>query len=250
MSGGQVESIPGSRRERARAATIDEIKSTALELMRENGAADVRFSDIARAMGMTAPALYRYFADRDELLTAMIADGYDDLAAAIASALQAAPTGDVGAQFPAVARAYRDWARAQPQRFSLIFGSPVPGYTAPEDGPTTEAARRAMAQLESLFLDAIRRRKLRKPLLRDVEPALLSCIAKKHTEGAGADAAAELPPETHQAILHVWAALHGFVSLEAHGHLEEFDGAARDALFASQVQLLAKASGLPVSERD
>ena len=47
--------------------------------MREQGTTDVRFTDIARVMGMTAPALYRYFADRDELLTALITDAYDDL---------------------------------------------------------------------------------------------------------------------------------------------------------------------------
>ncbi len=76
----------GTRRERARAATIEEIKATALQLMRDQGTTDVRFSDIARAMGMTAPALYRYFADRDELLTAMIVDAYDDLGAKVAEA--------------------------------------------------------------------------------------------------------------------------------------------------------------------
>ena len=77
---------PLSRRERARAATIDEIKETATRLMSEQGTTDLRFSDIAREMGMTAPALYRYFSDRDELLTALIADTYDELGAAVAAA--------------------------------------------------------------------------------------------------------------------------------------------------------------------
>jgi AcrR family transcriptional regulator len=64
-----------------RAATIEEIKQTALRLMREHRTTDVRFSDIARAMGMTPPALYRYFGDRDELLSALIADAFVDAAA-------------------------------------------------------------------------------------------------------------------------------------------------------------------------
>ena len=65
-----------SRRERARAATVAEIKATALDLMREAGTTDVRFTDIARVMGMTPPALYRYYADRDALLTDLITDAY------------------------------------------------------------------------------------------------------------------------------------------------------------------------------
>src|SRR6185503_1934912 len=68
-----------SRRERARAATIEEIKTTALSVMREQGTTDCRFTDIARLMGMTAPALYRYYGDRDELLTDLITDAYSDL---------------------------------------------------------------------------------------------------------------------------------------------------------------------------
>src|SRR5687768_8132657 len=75
-----------SRRERVRAATVDEIKQTALHLMQDQGTIDIRFSDIARVMGLTAPALYRYFADRDELLTAMVVDSFDDLAATLAAA--------------------------------------------------------------------------------------------------------------------------------------------------------------------
>ena len=71
---------PASRRERVRASTLAEIKGCALDLMREQGSTQVHFSDIARAMGMTAPALYRYFADRDDLLTALIRDAYNDLA--------------------------------------------------------------------------------------------------------------------------------------------------------------------------
>ena len=71
-----AEPVVLSRRERARAATIEEIKATALEQMRESGTTDIRFTDIARAMGMTPPALYRYFADRDELLSALIVDGF------------------------------------------------------------------------------------------------------------------------------------------------------------------------------
>src|SRR6478752_4596360 len=120
-----------TRRERARAATLAEIKQTALELMRENGTTDVRFTDIARVMGLTPPALYRYYADRDELLTDMITDGYHDLAAALAVAVGASEPADPAAHLLLVAQAYRSWVLADPQRFTLLFGLPVPGYAAP-----------------------------------------------------------------------------------------------------------------------
>ena len=139
-----------SRRERARAATMAEIKQTALELMREQGTTDVRFTDIARVMGLTPPALYRYYADRDELLTDMITDGYRDLAAALAVAVEAEEPPDPAAHLLLVAATYRSWALADPQRFALIFGLPVPGYAAPEEGPTVEAAQRAMANLAAV----------------------------------------------------------------------------------------------------
>jgi AcrR family transcriptional regulator len=235
-----------SRRERQRAATTEEIKATALQLMRDQGTTDVRFSDIARVMGMTAPALYRYFRDRDELLTALIADAYDDLADAVADAREAVPQDAVGDRLLAVATAYRVWARAEPQRFTLIFGLPVPGYVAPDEGPTTESAKRAMAQLAALFVDASRRRKLRKPLMREVGEALCLCVAQKHGDRHGdTDMTDDLPAETHQAMLHVWTALHGFTCLETFGHFDWLDEDARDDLFAGQVRLSAKAAGLP-----
>lgn len=228
------------RRERARAATIEEIKQTALALMREQQTTDVHFTDIARAMGMTPPALYRYFADRDELLTALITDAYDELGRRVAESRDSVRESDIGGRWLAAAEAYRSWARHEPQQFALILGMPVPGYSADEEGPTTEAARSAMSQLSALFSEAHGRGKLRRPLVRDCADALMRCRNDKHPELNGV-----LEPETFQAMLHSWAALHGFASLEAYGHLDWMLPEARDALFLSQVRLIAKASGLP-----
>jgi len=231
------------RRERARAATIGEIKQTALDLMREQGSTDVRFTDIARAMGMTPPALYRYFADRNELLTALITDAYDDLGRTIAEARDVVPDREIGRRWLAGSQAYRQWARTEPQQFALILGLPVPGYVAPEEGPTTEAARRALAQLADLVVDALRRGRLRKPLIREVDPAIEVCAMGKNEEFG-----AIIPPENFQAMLHAWSSLHGFASLEAYGHLNWMEPEARDALFIGQVKLAAKATGIPVPD--
>lgn len=231
------------RRERARAATIDEIKQTALALMREGQTTDVRFTDIAREMGMTPPALYRYFADRDGLLTALITDAYDDLGRSLATAIEPLPDRDVGGRWLAAAQAYRHWARKEPQQFALILGLPVPGYVAPQDGPTTEASQRALSQLSGLFVAALACGKLRRPLLRDVDHDIEVCVLGKNE-----DLGVEIPAESFQAMLHAWASLHGFTSLEAYGHLDWMEPEARDALFLAQVRLAAKTSGLPSPE--
>lgn len=231
----------GARRERVRAATIAEIKRTALALMHAHGTTNVRFTDIAREMGMTPPALYRYFADRDELISELFTDGFDNLGQAVAQARDTAPADDPMAQWLAGAQAYRQWARQEPHQFALIFGQPVPGYTKPDQGPTTEAAYRAKGQLVALFVQAKQQGRLGTPRVREVAAAIVDCaIATAQRMGTEA-----LPPRTFQAMLHAWAGLHGFVSLEAYGHFDWMEPAARDALFTSQMTLAAEAAGLP-----
>lgn len=232
-----------TRRERARAATVAEIKATALELMRERGTTDVRFTDIARVMGMTPPALYRYYADRDELLTELIADGYRRLGDDIAAATADIDPADVGARWFAAASAYREWARNDPQQFALVLGMPVPGYVAPDEGPTTEAAKGAMAQLAGLFVQAAQSGELKPPLVREVSAGVAACAHDEHPELDGL-----VPPESFQAMLQAWASLHGITSLEAYGHLDWFEPEARDALFRSHVRMAALAAGIPAPE--
>jgi AcrR family transcriptional regulator len=228
------------RRERARLATIEEIKQTALELMREQRSTDIRFTDIAKGMGLTPPALYRYFDDRDALLTALITDAYDDLGERVRSAVSAVPAEDLWGRWVAAGQSYRAWAREAPERFSLILGMPVAGFVADEDGPTTEAAKNAMAQLASLFGEAAERGALDRPLIRSVSPELEACAGEKH-----ADTDPPLPGETFQAMLHAWAGLHGFTSLEAYGHFDWLGPEAADALFLTQLELIARTAGLP-----
>jgi AcrR family transcriptional regulator len=229
----------GGRRERARAATIEEIKDTARRLMRDQQTTDVTLSDIARAMGMTPPALYRYFDDRDDLLSALITDAFRDLGGRLAEARESVPGDDLGGRWMAAASAYRRWASSEPQQFALILGLPVPGYVAPEEGPTTEAAKAAMAQLADLFVTALSRGQLGQPLVREVDPSVVECA---HGEKPDFH---DVPPENFQAMLHAWASLHGFTSLEAYGHLDWIKPEARDAVFRGQVRLAAMAAGLP-----
>ncbi|MEU3574676.1 TetR/AcrR family transcriptional regulator, partial [Kitasatospora sp. NPDC036755] len=126
-------------RERYRAQVREEVKAHAWEQIATAGASGLSVNAIAKRMGMSGPALYRYFAGRDELITELVRDAYRGLA----DTLGAAAAG--GADLAGLARALRAWALADPQRYFLIYGTPVPGYRAPED--TTAIASEVMRTL-------------------------------------------------------------------------------------------------------
>jgi AcrR family transcriptional regulator len=213
----------------------------ARRLMREQGIVDVRFTDIAKEMGMTPPALYRYFADRDALLTELIAEAYRELGREVAEAREQHDPDDVWGRWVAVGTAYRSWARREPEQFALILGMPVPGYVAPEDGPTTDAAKDAMAQLSLLFIRAAELGVLQEPLVRDVSDEMAACATEKHPELGGL-----VPPESFQAMIQAWATLHGITCLDAYGQFDWMTDEAREALFVSTLRTAALAAGIPV----
>lgn len=238
-----------TRREITREATVREIKQTALERMRHSGSTELRFADIARDMRMSAPGLYRYFDGRDELLTALIADAFTDLAQTVERARDAVPVGDVGARLIAIAQAFRGWALAEPHRFALVFGPPVPGYAAPVDGPTTGANRRAMLALKSIVHEAHAAGVLHPPRTGDAvadSPAFAAELAALAALGALAEPVdLELPLGTTRALMQAWASLYGFVALEAFGHLAWHGPAARGELFVGMLRTAADTIGLP-----
>ena len=238
----EPEQLP-SRRERVRAATIEEIKQTAMRLMRETGP-DLRFADIAREMGLTAPALYRYFADRDELLSALMVDGFRQLSAELTTALDAADPGDLAERVRAAATAYRAFATSDPQRFALLFGLPNPGFIHGQHG-SGHAAGATMATIEQLLRGVIDRGGLTPPLVRDVGPTLAS-----ETATAQAAEGTRIPADAYQALLHFLAAVHGFACLETFGHLGWISEDARDELFDAQIELLVRAMGATPQPHD
>lgn len=126
-------------RARARAALIGDIKDEARRQLGEAGAAGLSVRAVARALGMAPSATYRYFPSREDLLTALIIDAYDSLGAAAEQAEAAVARADHVGRFLAIGRAVRAWALAHPAEYALVYGSPVPGYRAPQDtvGPAT-----------------------------------------------------------------------------------------------------------------
>jgi AcrR family transcriptional regulator len=130
-----------SIRARVRAEMTEEIKTIARRHLATDGA-NLSLRAVARDLGVVSSALYRYFASRDDLLTALIIDAYNTLGDAVEAADTSLPREDLEGRWMAIAHAIRDWALAQPHEYALIYGSPVPGYQAPQDtvGPATRSS--------------------------------------------------------------------------------------------------------------
>jgi AcrR family transcriptional regulator len=116
-----------SPRERYRAQVRAEVKRHAWEQIASAGVTALSLNAIAKEMGMSGPALYRYFAGRDELITALIRDAYRSLADTVRAAFEA------GTTVVGLAAVIREWALSDPHRYLLIYGTPVPGYHAPDE---------------------------------------------------------------------------------------------------------------------
>lgn len=133
-----------------------QIKAHARDQLRADGAAALSLRAVAREMGLASSALYRYFPSREHLLTALCADAYDAIGAAMQDAVAAtgARTGPAR-RWWAMLHAMREWSLAHPAEFGLIFGAPVPGHAADvsETGP---ASSRFMTPPLAIYLDAVR----------------------------------------------------------------------------------------------
>src|SRR4051794_26080306 len=118
-------SVIRGARERARAEVTAAIKEEARRQVAEEGAVRLSLRAVARELGMVSSALYRYFASRDDLLTALITDAYDALGAAAEAALESSTAQGAThfARWQAVCRAVRSWALAHPHEYALVYGS-------------------------------------------------------------------------------------------------------------------------------
>ncbi|WP_251091742.1 TetR/AcrR family transcriptional regulator [Streptomyces sp. Caat 7-52] len=205
----------GTPRERYRAQVREEIKKYAWEQIATAGASALSLNAIAKQIGMSGPALYRYFANRDELITELIKDAYRSLVDIFQDRAEA------GAGLDGLAHALREWALADPQRYFLVYGTPVPGYHAPAD--TT----RITAEIMAVILDACT---AGQPPV--APPSPLETHLDDHRVWARQHPA---PPSALRRALAFWTRLHGALSLELAGH---FDGMGFDParLYADEVE--------------
>ncbi|WP_320772923.1 TetR/AcrR family transcriptional regulator [Streptomyces sp. CRN 30] len=206
-------SAPVSLRERRRAAAVREIVDAAELHITEHGPFALSLRAVARSLGMTVQALYHYFASRDELVTALIAKNYDDLADGVQAAVDNAADDTQLPRLVHAAEGYRRWAITHPQRFQLLYGTPLPSYAAPEDGSTTRAMRRMSAVFERELFAGYTSSQLSAIATPVLSPQFRARLSQQPP--AGSDA---LPAPAAALMLSAWGHMHGLVVLEAFGH--------------------------------
>ncbi|HTX85496.1 MAG TPA: TetR-like C-terminal domain-containing protein [Streptosporangiaceae bacterium] len=224
-----------SIRARVRAEMIDEIKAVARQHLAAEGA-NLSLRAVARDMGMVSSALYRYFASRDDLLTALIMDAYNALGAAVEAADGAiGDRAELRRRWLAATTAVRDWALANPAEYALIYGSPVPGYAAPQD--TIPAAARSYAVLGHILADAFASGAL--PPEGAAVPEAIRADLARAKEGI----AAGVPDEVMLAGITAWIQLFGVVSFELFGQFNNVVDA-RAEFFDAEMNRMADLIGL------
>jgi AcrR family transcriptional regulator len=211
---------PLSRRDRARADTVREIKETARRVLVEQGVDGLALRAVAREMGMTAPGLYRYFDSREDLVEHVVADLYDELTDVLVRVRDTAEPATPGVQVMAVARAFRQWATTHRPEFGLLFGSAGEGIIPAEDQPGVgdRPPQVASRRFGSVFAELIARIYLEQgfpvPDEAELEPALRVQLTEWCTK---------LPVALPLGVMHVflscWIRLYGLVCMEIFGHL-------------------------------
>lgn len=221
-------------RERARERVRSEALDIAARQLADVGAAALSVRAVARELGMVSSAIYRYFPSRDALLTALIVDAYTELGETATRAEAAAPRDDYRARFAALAHAVRGWALENRHRYALIYGSPVPGYAAPQD--TVAPASMVSLLIASVFQDAVAAG--HRPVVTPAMTASADLVEplKRYFE---IDAAGELV----MVVIFAFTNLFGTVSFELFGHLDNTTGDA-DRWFEIVIDELAGRLGL------
>lgn len=193
----------------------DVIKETAWKQIAEQSAAALSLRAIARELKITAPAIYHYFPNRDALIAALIVDAFNSFAHAQEVAVKKLPADDLSGKLFALGMAYHEWAVTYPQRYQLVFGTPVPDYQVPGDVTLTASAR-ALKPLIKAVHDISSAGRLRAERLAPATPKLASMLNAWSASEGGFD------PEVVYLVLAIWSRVHGLVWLEIGNHFPAF----------------------------
>jgi AcrR family transcriptional regulator len=225
-------------RERVRAELIEEITEIARRHLARDGAAGLSLRAVAREMGMASSAIYRYYPSRDDLLTALIIDGYNAVGEAVEKAEAACPRQDHLGRWLAICHAVRDRALAHPHEYALLHGSPVPGYSAPQD--TVGPAMRDALVFGRVIADAHRGGLLDPPGGYPPAPESFGADAERIREAV----LPGLPDDIVARAVTAWPGLYGAVSFELFGQYNNVI-TDRHATFDYAMRGLGRHIGLP-----
>ena len=205
-----------TRREKIRQMTLDEINTLSLEIIAEQGIEGLTIHGIARRMGMTAPAFYRYYKNRDALIKSLILSAYASFVAALESSVERRSRSATAVQrLQGLFTAYRAWAVAHPNLFVLFAGKKVQGFEE-QDPEILSAAER----VNRIFLDTFHGAWPGEGKIRAELPAPV----RKHIEQRLRAESSPIPLAVVQAALESACLVHGMISMELSGRLEEMVG--------------------------
>jgi AcrR family transcriptional regulator len=223
---------PRPKRNEPRVDLRTKIIQTAWDQIAEQGAASLNLRAIARQLNITAPAIYNYFADRDALVTALLIDAYTSLGDWQLAARDGIDANDLVGRLVATGEAYRAWALKYPQRYQLIFGTPIPGYSAPFE-QTFPSAARSFGVLVSV-VEAFRAAgRLRVQDFPGVKAGYEQAFLMWKNYAGDADILS-----LSVAVL-IWTRVHGLVSIEITGNIPPF-GADGNALYNYELQSILR----------
>jgi len=216
---------PPSRRDRLRAATIDEIIQTARQLLVKDGPEAVSLRAIAREMGMTAPGLYRYFGSYEELVRHLCAGIFTELGADIHRAIEAAapppdaerpddPHVKLTVKMVAACREFRRWALTHKDEFALVFGVPLPGLDDGRYDIADECALAFAGTFFTLFLELWHKVPFGVPADEQIDPGLRDQLSR-YRDALGSS----IPLGAVMTFLRCWTVLYGAVAMEVFGHM-------------------------------
>ncbi|HEY8374509.1 MAG TPA: TetR/AcrR family transcriptional regulator [Pseudonocardiaceae bacterium] len=244
-----------TRRERLRGETEREIRTQARTLLVERGRESVTLRAIARELGITAPALYRYYGSREELLQAVCEDIACDLADALRTAIEEHPEDQVTERVYAACREFRRWALAHPHEFALVFASPggKPNPGTPDGGDPFGLGHAAHDQFAKVFLSVaiplFCSGRMTVPADSEVPEVLHEDLAALRDlliaalEGENVEHIGQLTLGVCYLMLRCWARLYGYIALEVFGHLR-FAVYNTEPLFEAMLAELAADVGL------
>jgi AcrR family transcriptional regulator len=226
--------MPVSRRERLRVELIAEIKRVALAQLAAEGPQAVNLRGIARELGISPAALYGYFASLDDLYNTLITDGFTALAQHVEAAIAHCEGRPAQDQMLAGLLAYREWAIAHSELFRLLYFSPIPGYQAPSDGPSLDAALRVSAAFLRLLVESWRA---------GVGDELIPgppVDPHKFEERFGL----QISSDQLRTSVSCWGQFHGLVCLEVGGHISAH-WTDPGELYEASMRAMLRRAGLP-----
>ncbi len=229
--------MKSERRKRIHDATREEIKEVAWQQIARDGAAALSLRAIAKELDLTSPALYHYYPNRDALVNDLIEDAFHFLANSVEQARDALPPDEHAKRFFAIGAAYREWAKTYPQRYMLVFGTPIPNYQ-PSMETILPASNRALGVLVNVIGEAWQAGAIHLPDYYQELTPLLRVQLEDWKQKTGI----VYPVQVLYLALIAWCRIHGIVSLELRQQFPPIADAAE--VFRLEVNALLRQIGM------